>query len=312
MKNLCLLTLVLPSIALASIYGSDDRRDIYQVPQLTSVAKSVAIAVPLNFMVQNRDGSWLRQDAEPMAGGSDVYACPDVRFAKQPIAGNASGFLVGKRQILTAGHVILPNGVVTNDKKHPFCDSFGWVLAHSADAQSKTFLRNIPAKNFYRCKRVIRAENTEQEVNGVTTYNNDFALVELVRDVPAEFVPLKLKAVVPGLNERVFTIGHPSGLPAKYSGLGPVTKNSNKVYFEAPLDTQSGNSGGPVFDEKNFVRGILVSGHAVDYVMEPSGCYKPNTCNANGSVCRQNSPFPGQQTVNYVQNLAPVLPWLKK
>jgi Trypsin-like peptidase domain len=301
--NILLISLFSSTVG-AAVYGTDDRRDINQVQALRQIAKSVAIAVPNNFLERRRDGLWKVDDVSVLGGSSEVNACLDERFAKQPIIGNCTGFLVGKRHLLTAGHCVLPNGIVDNDSKNPFCDAFSWYLNFNLDLLGKTSEGKIPAQNIYRCKRVIRAENIDK--------GNDFAVMELDRDVPDEFVPIKVADYKPRISQKVFTIGHPSGLPAKYSGASGVLNNKSPIYFEVNLDTQGGNSGGPVFDERKTAIGILVSGHPVDYYMEPSGCYRVNKCDATGTICNEDSQFKGLQTSNYVQYLHPALPYLKK
>ncbi len=59
-------------------------------------------------------------------------------------------------------------------------------------------------------------------------------------------------------------LGHPWGLPLKIAGGGKVVKNEHsesRFFFEAMLDTFSGNSGSPVLNEATLeVEGILVVG----------------------------------------------------
>ena len=297
----------------AAIYGPDNRLDINQILRLAPIAKSIAIAVPNNFLEKRRDNFYAMKDVSILGGSSEVYACMDERFARQPIIGNCTGFLVGKRHLITAGHCVLPNGIVNNDKKHPFCDAYSWYFDFNVNSQGKTSEGKIPPQNIYKCKRIIRAENLELPGSSPgTKFGNDFAVMELDRDVAPEFTQLKIANYKPKVSQPVYTIGHPSGLPAKYSGLSNVIKNNNPRYFEANLDTLGGNSGGPVFDVNNNVLGILVSGHPVDYYMIPSGCYRVNKCNANGSVCNEQSQFKDLQKSNYVQYIHTALPYLKK
>jgi V8-like Glu-specific endopeptidase len=291
--------------SLAAIYGVDNRADIHQTPRVRPLATSTAIAVPNNFLNLKPDGNYEMEEVEVLGGSSAANACMDERFALQPIIGNCTGFLIGKRHLLTAGHCILPNGIIDN-AHHPFCDAFSFYFDFNLDANGKTHEKNIPPQNLYRCSKVIRAETIE--VNGVQ--KNDFALLELDRDVDPRFIPLKTQARIPKINESVFTIGHPSGLPAKFSGASSVLKNNDEFHFEANLDTLGGNSGGPVFDKNHNVLGILISGHPIDYYMDPSGCYRVNKCNSTGSLCKENPHFPNQQLSNYIQYVGAALKYL--
>lgn len=293
----------------AAIYGKDDRLDIHQIPVMRPLASAVAIAVPKIFTAPKGNGNFEMTDVDVLGGGSAVNACSNERFAKQPIIGNCTGFWIGGRYLLTAGHCILPNGIV-NNSKHPFCDSFQWYFDFNTDSMGRTHEKNIPANKLYSCTRVIRAENIELGGKPGTNFGNDFAVIELDRPVTGIAAPLKLSKRKVRKGEPVFTIGHPSGLPAKYSGTSSVLTIDNPYYFSVNLDTLGGNSGGPVFNAQREVVGILVSGHAVDYY-EDGPCQRVNVCDATGKKCKENSNFDFLQTSNYVQYIDHLLPYLR-
>lgn len=308
MGTLCFFfILTLTTSTFAAIYGTDDRLNILEVPQFQSIARSVAIAIPNNFLSKHENGSWEVLDVEHLGMSTQVYACMSERFATEPIIGNCTGFLVGPRTLLTAGHCVLPKGIVDNDENHPFCKAFTWVFDFNVKEGGKTQESNFPAKNVYGCKKIIRAENTEADGD----FGNDFAIIELDRDVDASIGLQKLSSQAPIKGASAFAIGHPSGLPAKYSGTSSILKTNHKHYFEINLDSQAGNSGSPVFNLKQEVIGILVSGHNIDYYQSAEGCYKANVCDATGKNCIENSPFPHLQVSNYIQRLDQILPYLK-
>lgn len=287
--------------ATAAIYGHDDRQDIYQVPSLAGLARATAVAVP-NLFVTESKGSFSIEDVEPLSDA--VSLCPGERFFSQPSLGVCSGVLIDSLHLITAGHCVLPNGIVDHDF-HPFCEGFSWYFDYNLKKPGEFPVSQLPSSRLYRCRQVVRAENWLQLDGAV---GNDFAVIELDRPVTDEIRPVELAAHDPMGGAPVFTIGHPSGMPAKYSGTGEVLQ-SRAIDFVVNLDTLGGNSGGPVFDVSGQLAGILVSGHQFDYVRDPSGCMRPNVCDDNGDNCLQSSRL---QKSNFVQKLAPILPYLPR
>ena len=111
----------------------------------------------------------------------------------------------------------------------------------------------------------------------------DFAYIELDRPVFGR-EPLKVRTRGKiKKNDKVFVVGHPTGLPVKVAGDSYVQTISNNIYFQANLDTFGGNSGSAVLSEvTGLVEGILVRGDQ-DYVYE-DGCKVPKVCTM--SSCR--------------------------
>jgi hypothetical protein len=65
----------------------------------------------------------------------------------------------------------------------------------------------------------------------------------------------------------LLVIGHPLGLPRKYSGRGQVMDNREPSYFETDLDVNGGNSGSPVLNPDTLeVEGILFASFNDDFV----------------------------------------------
>ncbi len=299
-KHLLVLSLFLPLISQAAIYGTDDRQDIYAVPQYRETAKAVAVAVGHNLLLSNGDGT-SRVDGVENYGD---FVCAGERFAKQPSLGVCTGFLISDRLLVTAGHCGMPSGVVT-DSYSPFCEAFDWYFGYALSADGKSNNQNIPADRLYRCKRVIRAETIEVDPTRPGNLpGNDFALIELDRPVSSDIKPLPIAKNPVKKGDLVFTIGFPLGMPAKFSGLSPVIKSELPIYFEVNLDTESGNSGGPVFNAQKEIVGILVSGHPIDLTLDPKlQCNHSNVCDDGGENCTEESIFPGQQKSNYVQRI---------
>jgi hypothetical protein len=287
--------------ARAAVYGADGRRDLIKVPQYRSLAKAVAVAVANNLIVANPDGTSHVDLVDTFGYGM----CAGEPFLGQPSLGICTGFLVGDRYLMTAGHCALPNGII-DDEFHPFCESFSWYFDYNISAAGAPATDHIAPDRLYRCKRILRAENLEPD-------GTDFTLVELERPVASDIHPLVIADRPVRIGEEVFTIGHPFGLPAKFSGFSRVADVGSGSYFETYLDTESGNSGGPVFNARNEVVGILVSGHPVDLSTDGAhACERFNHCDDSGRNCAEDSKFTDLPTSTFVQKIAPVISYLPK
>jgi hypothetical protein len=282
------LSLFVGGLAEAVVYGIDTRQDIIQRPELKSLSSAIAIAVGNNLIQANSDSSFHVQFAESLASSGSTLVCPNEKFADQPTLGECTGFLISPTLLVTAGHCLLPQGVIDHSDA-PFCRDFSWIFNYSTDEHGHANVEHISAENIFHCKQVIRAENVDLSPLHFpgTVPGQDFAVLELDRAVP-HATPLMLENQSPPKpRDTVFALGYPSGLPLKYSGLAEVINWPENFYFTANLNSLSGNSGSPVFNESQHVVGILVAGPAPDYYEDKKdGCYRLNSCDSRGMNCR--------------------------
>jgi V8-like Glu-specific endopeptidase len=235
------------------IYGDDNRVDVYASTNadFVELSKSTAAMIAKSKLTL-RNGSY---SIKSQRLGDRLNACSGERFADQPSAANCSGFLVGDKYLVTAGHCV---------RSASDCRKSHWVFNFKMNNETEANL-SIEAKNVFKCKKIV---------SQVLANRDDYALIELDR-VATDIAPLKFRKTGKiEKNEKLVVIGHPSGLPTKIAD-GAYVKSLSRKYFSANLDTYGGNSGSAVFNvTSGEVEGILVRG-ATDYVNN-GGCRVSN------------------------------------
>ena len=104
---------------------------------------------------------------------------------------------------------------------------FSFDYSYSDQTDGK--IEKISADRFYRCDEVITRDSSV-----------DFALIRLDRKVP-DRQPLVLSQDRVSVDQGLFVVGHPQGLPLKVSGSAYVRVNlEDRTYFKANLDTYKG------------------------------------------------------------------------
>jgi len=258
MKKLILSTLVLAlsTSVIANtkstkvIYGDDNRVDVYASNNndFVELSKSTAAMIANNKLTKTSNGFKIEAGTLEARG-----ICKSERFSQQPSAANCSGFLVGDKYLVTAGHCI---------KSQRDCNASSWVFNFKMNNATEANME-VATSDVYKCKKII-----SQSLDNRT--KDDYALIEL--DRVADRAPLKFRRsgkIKKGT--ELVVIGHPSGIPTKISDGATVRSiHRSKVYFYSNLDTYGGNSGSAVFNvATGEVEGILVRG-ATDYVRSGS------------------------------------------
>ena len=192
------------------------------------------------------------------------------------------------------------------DLRSDDCKYYDWMFDYEVDSSNRFTALNHSSENIYKCEKVIFATLTNE---------NDYAIIKLDRKVTGR-TPLKVrKNKKIELNEDLFVIGHPSGLPKKIAMGARVLKNSDKEFFTTNLDTFGGNSGSPVFNANTLeVEGILVRGrtdYTPDYSKDKS-CLRVNTCDNNGLNCKEFDPDIDGEEVTRITELQRIIKKLLK
>ncbi|MBG07864.1 MAG: peptidase [Halobacteriovoraceae bacterium] len=245
------------------IYGEDDRKDLYEITDLKWIenAQSVAALIPLeNLKEIGDDSKSLRLNTSNLI---EEGVCRDERFTSQEAAAECSGFLVDDDLMITAGHCV---------KSLKTCEKTRWVFGYDLSTQDKDY-RLIPKKNVFKCSEVISFFQGDHDDEP------DYAILRLDRPVLGR-KPLQIRKegrIKKG--GRLYIAGFPLGLPLKMAGGGWVRKNSKGPYFITNLDSFEGNSGAPVFSERDqFVEGILVGGEDDFFWDSKKDCYRVKRC----------------------------------
>lgn len=181
--------------------------------------------------------------------GETFNLCDIEPFSHQPIAAGImfTGFLVKDDVIVTAGHNVNENNV--KDLRI----LFGYKMVDSV-----TPVTRFANDNIYQGIKIIR------RIHNGEGKGPDWALVKLDRKVVGQTIArLSTKEIY--CNQAIYVIGHPLGLPMKYT-VGVYVGDVDETYFMANLNIYSGNSGTPVFDlHTHEVIGMVVKGEKRDF-----------------------------------------------
>lgn len=202
-------------------------------------AGSVGLIVKKENLEQVSDSAWKLGTGITL--GKKYNLCQGQAFAGQPVAGEGTGFLVSKDEVLTAAHVLTESA-----------DQYALVFGFEIINKAGSYTSYIPSSNIYYLKQVVVKDD-----------NLDVAIIGIDRETNR--LPLNISDTIPVNADQVYMIGFPSGLPQKISLNAEINGNDDPVYFYTSLDAFQGNSGSPVFSLKSHkVIGILVSGET-DY-----------------------------------------------
>ncbi|MBL4709438.1 MAG: trypsin-like peptidase domain-containing protein [Flavobacteriales bacterium] len=173
--------------------------------------------------------------------GAEYSICESMPFSNERAFGCCSGFLIGPKLVLTVGHCIY--------------DKVGekWVKKTIKEISKMHVLLSYGGKpNDYEGalidnSRVCKVKRcVDSEFDGV----RDWAILELedsiigIEEISINTLPIKK-------GKQLYMLGHPLGLPLKFTHSGQVIRTSDNLYY-CNLDGFGGNSGSPVFCAKTF------------------------------------------------------------
>lgn len=228
--------------------GHGIRMDMYEIsdPDIKRNARAV-VSIWMKENTENNHNGFVSLDHKQYGESFNLHRSEP--YYKQPVAGGrlCTGFLVGENVIATAGHCAEKRNV----KALRFV--FGYEMKGPDDPVTQ-----VPDTDVYHGKEIIR------RVYDPMGSGADWALVKLDRNVTGRDI-VTLSNTDIRLDNPVYILGHPCGLPLKYVPDEPVTRVDG-AFFSAELTVYGGNSGSPVFcSETHRVVGIVVRGDQQDF-----------------------------------------------
>jgi len=213
-----------------TIYGTDSRVDYYQInsSEIEGLSGAVAAMIPKQSMIEKDHYS---KFIAVNLGSADY--CEDTNFSDQTTIAQCTGFLISENTLLTTGNCI---------KRDSDCENNKWVFNFKRNFKSHR-VRTANAEDIFSCKKIIKRVNN---IGGLVSYT----IIELDRDTNK--VAIDLATVEkPKVNGSIIMLGHPHGLPLKYSSMA-TSQYVYQTFFKADLDSETRSAGSPVFDKQTL------------------------------------------------------------
>jgi hypothetical protein len=254
----------------AVIYGAESRSLLAAAtlldPSLKERASSIVALVDRDFVEKLQDICNLK--TKPFLRGDSHPLCNGEKFRALSAAAFCTGFLASPTQIVTAGHCVPSQAQL--DRTYFV---FGFTANEDQIVKTRFILTDVLGGGVLEARR---------EDSG-----GDFAIIRIAEQKPPR-KPLQLANVTPPAGTRVYTLGHPQGLPLIHAGDAEIRPWTDPTaFFRANLDAYGGNSGSPVFDattgrvigviaegETDFITKVASDGRACDatFYCPKSGC----------------------------------------
>ncbi len=278
--------------AQAIVFGFDDRIDVTQdMYKNKYLAPAIAMSVGQPYILPQKNSELFDLDFYLASDSLTVGLCAEEKYSKQYSNWlNCTGFLVAEDVMVTAGHCIIFNhsGIkpaLVENGMTSMCSDFDWLFDYTTKSNGQVSLTGYSQDQTARCAKVLHAEITPDVIEKnsaiIGGYGLDFAIIQLDRSFPDRQV-LQFAKTLPKPKQSVFAVTYPSGLPMKVAVNSQVLESHFENFFTSNLDISSGSSGGPVFNVKNEVMGIVVrASPGEDYIWD-----KKREC-ATSYVCKQ-------------------------
>lgn len=274
------------------IYGKDNRNevDLSSPRQIQRLAKGVAALVLTSDLVSSSNNQ-IGFKAQSFGQSQRLCFGPlENRFRNQPSLGVCTGFYIGNKQLVTAGHCLKDKNSCNSDstlqtKKWVFGFDVSTLVEASPSGSVK-----VKSNRVIGCSRVLDSFHFPFDLE---VGHMDYAVVELDSEPPPGTTVLEFDLQIPDRGTPVFMLGHPSGLPLKWTNEARVLKvTRSATNIESDLDAFGGNSGSPIFNQiTKKVIGILVRAPE-SFETEPDrDCKKIIQCQGPECISRPSVSF---------------------
>ncbi len=191
-----------------------------------------------------------KEDALKMKNGlsdrrvGEMYSVDeDLGFSLSDSYSYCSGVLVGRGQVLTAGHCF----------EERVCENTVVVFNYKNEVGKHL-------REFRECKSVIKKIDL---IKGL-----DYAVIELNKSIRVNTPKISTKEVVVG--QKLYALGSPLGVSQR-SSAGWIRSIDNKLNIVTNLDVFEGNSGSPVFSQDSGELVGILSGGENDFTTDADG-----------------------------------------
>jgi len=237
------------------VYNQDDRipaKDVnINIEQIQSLSSGIAALVLTDEVTFHGDKASIYTLDEKET--NDI--CTEEKYSSFPAMSMCTAFLISDKLLVTAGHCITNDNCIDKD--------FSFVFNYNHQSVQNEALE-FNSSDIYTCKKVVARKKDDKN-------HLDYAIVELDKKVKNRTI-LKFAKTNPKLDDSIFMLGHPYGLPLIYTDNAQIHRTEENRFI-TNLDAFGGNSGSPVLNQNGNVIGVLIEG-SQDFIWD-----KQNRCN---------------------------------
>ncbi len=257
------------------LFGVDNRREVINScivngDTYLEFSKGVAGVIKTSKLAFNYDRNSYYLKKEPF----NLRTRMEIRglrlmdrapFLLQPSITKGTAFLVSNDLVITAKHLI------PEKRSDSSANELSFIFNYRYDQSHNVAYRHFRKSDVYQGLRIVGSSSDS---------GGDWIIIQLDRKVSANQKPLTLNM---DFSYRggcdVNALGHPLGLPMKFTDGAKILTDIDSDYFSTSLDTYWGNSGSPVIAKSESGLGVigLMSSTSGRYVPYSDKCkiYRP-------------------------------------